>query len=128
MAWHAKEDPHGRRPQPLTSDEVDELVEAFTTGTTINELALRLGVHRTTVMGHLRRRRVPRRGQWSDQAVRKAAARYEAGATLDQIARDLGVDPRTVGRQLRFAGVMLRPSGPRRLRTGDEEGPRVGAD
>lgn len=105
-----------RRRQPLSPEQIDELVDAFTSGSTVKELAARFEIHRTTVMDYLRRRRVPRRGEWSDQMVATAAQRYAGGETLDQVAAGLSVDPRTVGRQLRAAGIEIRPSGPRRRR------------
>lgn len=42
----------------LTKPEIDELVKARATGTTINALAAQFGIHRTTVMDHLKRRQV----------------------------------------------------------------------
>lgn len=104
----------GRRPNPLSAGQVDQLVEAFVAGTTVRELAECFGIHRSTVLDHLKRRQVRRRGEWSPALVARASALYEAGSTLDQIARSIRVDPRTVGRQLRAAGVAIQPSGPRR--------------
>ncbi len=110
---------HDRHPdrhqaRRLTDSEVEELVTDFQNGATITQLVDSFGVHRTTVMAHLRRSGVPRLGEWSPAQVAQAANRYQEGETLDDIAATLGVDPRTVGRQLRRAGAALRPSGPRR--------------
>ena len=98
----------------LTESEIDQLVESFKSGVTVKELAKHFSINRTTVMDHLRRRKVPRQGEWSTSAIKKAAARYKVGETLDEIAATMNVDPRTVGRQLKLAGVVIRPSGPRR--------------
>lgn len=117
---------HPYRPVPrldrghkLTESEVDDLVAAFQSGVTVKALAKHYSINRTTVMDHLRRRGVPRQGEWSEVAVKKAAARYEAGETLNEISLTMNVDPRTVGRQLRMAGVAIRPSGPKRRPTLD---------
>lgn len=53
--------PEGRtsrqRQLRLTSSQVDELVKARQEGALIRELAERFGIHRTTVMEHLKRRK-----------------------------------------------------------------------
>jgi DNA-binding transcriptional ArsR family regulator len=101
--------PIRHRVRRLEDDQVDQLVGAFIAGATITQLVDRFKVHRTTVMAHLRRRGVPRLGEWSPAQVSHVASRYESGETLDEIAATLEIDPRTVGRQLRRAGVRLRP-------------------
>ena len=101
-------------PKRLSENEIDQQVAAFTSGVTVKVLSKHYGIHRTTAMDHPRRRKILRKGEWSNAAVKKAAMRYEAGETLDEIAATMSVVPRMVGRQLRLAGVDTRPSGPRR--------------
>lgn len=113
LAEQAQANPYRPGPRPgrshkLTESEVDDLAKASESGVTVKTLAKHYSVNRTTVMDHLRKRKIPRQGEGSEASVKKAAARYEAGETLDEIAITMNVDPRTVGRQLRRMGIVTR--------------------
>ena len=91
---------------------IDGLVEAYRAGATINGLAVELGIHRTTVAGHLDRKGVPRRSEataWDDNALREAAELYATGVSLADVAHHFGVDAQTVANRFRRAGVPVRP-------------------
>jgi hypothetical protein len=72
----------------------------------------RSDVHRTTIIKHLDRRAAPR---WrvvrkmTDALVAQAAAMYLVGHSLATVANRFKVDTRTLGRELRKAGVPIRP-------------------
>jgi len=97
----------------LTGTDLDALVARYQAGSTIDALAHEFRVHRTTVMDHLKRRAVPRRGmrKLTDSRVAEAAHRYSNGATLAEIATDFDVAPSTLTRELRRAGVPIRRRG-----------------
>jgi transposase len=93
-----------RTQKRLRGVEVDELVAAYQTGDSIEGLAEHFGVHRTTVMAHLRRREVELRAAftaWDHDDLRAAAAHYASGASLASVAARFGVDPSTVANRLR---------------------------
>jgi DNA-binding CsgD family transcriptional regulator len=96
----------------LGVSEVNKMVDRREAGETIEQLAERFGVHRTTVMAHLRRQGVPRQSRsrtWSDSALLAEVDRYMKGASLADIAERHGISPSTVARRLKRAGVELRP-------------------
>ena len=97
----------------LTDTEIDDLVARYEARSTIEILASKFGVHRTTVMDHLRRRAVPRRTprKLTDQMVADAAHRYSSGETLAGVAEQLGIAPSTITRELRLAGIPIRRRG-----------------
>jgi hypothetical protein len=86
--------------QALCSDAspeatVDELVSAYVAGSSIDALAARLGVNRTTIISHLDRRGVERRNvvrKMTDRSVGQAGKCYEAGESLKVVAVWFGVD------------------------------------
>lgn len=91
---------------------MDDLVRAYLDGSSIDALAGRFELHRTTIMDHLERRGVDRRKvarKMTDGSVRDAAKRYEAGGSLKVVAAQYGVDARTLAREFRRAGVPIRP-------------------
>lgn len=105
-------------PQPrqfqrrLSSTEVDVLVQAYKGGASIRQLLARYGINRTTVLAHLKRRDIPTRAnrrKLTDVTVQHAASLYTAGRSLATIGRVLCVDPSTVAKELRQAGVSIRP-------------------
>ena len=97
----------------LTDTEIDDLVARYEARSTIEILASKFGVHRTTVMDHLRRRAVPRRTprKLTDQMVADSAHRYSSGETLAGVAEQLGIAPSTITRELRLAGIPIRRRG-----------------
>ena len=91
---------------------MDELVAAYQTGDSVEELAEHFGVHRTTVIAHLGRRQVQLRSTfttWDHDALTAAVAYYASGASLATVAARFGVDPSTVANRFRRAGVVVRP-------------------
>ena len=99
--------------QRLTDTEIDDLVAQYETGSTIDTLAHEFGVHRTTVMEHLKRRGIPRRSprKLTGQAVAEAAHLYTSGETLAEVAANLGIAPSTLTRELRRSGIRIRRRG-----------------
>ncbi len=78
----------------------------------IETLARRYKVHRTTVIAYLERAGIARRRvvrKMTDGSVASAAAQYEAGASLAVVASAFGVHDRTLARELRRHGVLIRP-------------------
>ena len=95
----------------LAGHNVDELVRDYIAGSSIDSLAVHLGVHRTTIINHLDRRGIERRKsvrKMNDRSVRQAAKRYEAGESLKVAAARFGVDAKTLAREFRRAGVPIR--------------------
>jgi transposase-like protein len=95
----------------LSRPEIEQLIHRYRKGDSIDDLARRYGVHRTTVIHHLdqagvTRRRVVRK--MNDKSVARAAARYEQGASLAVVASEFGVHQRTLARELRRAGTEIR--------------------
>ena len=99
-------------PQPrLSPTDLDDLLEAYKAGATINQLAVEFGIHRTTVAGHLDRHGVPRHSEltvWDDDILRDAAEMYATGLSLTDVAHQFGIDAQTVANRFRRAGVAVR--------------------
>ncbi len=96
----------------LSPTDIDDLLEAYRAGATINQLAVEFGIHRTTVAGHLDRHGVPRHGEqtaWDDETLKAAAEMYAAGLSLASVAERFGIDAQTVAKRFRRAGVPVRP-------------------
>ena len=95
----------------LSEHDVDDLISAYLAGSSIDSLAARLAVNRTTIITHLDRQGIERRRsvrKMTDHSVRSAARRYESGASLKVVAARFGVDARTLAREFRRAGVPIR--------------------
>jgi hypothetical protein len=69
----------------LGADEIVGLVDAYTQGGTIDELATTFGIHRTTVMAHLERQGAPRRSSIVTGNIDEATRLYEEGWSLTRI-------------------------------------------
>lgn len=96
----------------LSPARVDELALAYQRGATVRELVEQFGVHRTTVLDHLKRRGVARRTnirKLTDQQVQEATRYYRAGDSLLTTGKRFGVDASTISREFKQAGVPLRP-------------------
>lgn len=96
----------------LSPARVDELALAYQRGATVRELVEQFGVHRTTVLDHLKRRGIARRAnvrKLTDEQVQEAARYYGAGNSLVTTGRRFGVDASTVSREFRRARIVLRP-------------------
>jgi AraC-like DNA-binding protein len=87
-------------------------VDAYCAGATVRDLSQRYSIHRTTVLDHLGRRGVSLRRsvrKLTDQEIGRAAIEYRSGLSLKTVAADVGVDPSTLTREFRRAGVPIRP-------------------
>ena len=96
----------------LSPTDVDDLINEYRAGKTINQLASCYGVHRTTIAAHLDHHHIPRhheRARWDDDTLREAAAQYATGLSLADVAAGYGIDPQTVANRLRRAGIPIRP-------------------
>ena len=77
------------------------------------EPAKRFGIHRVTVTALLRRHGVvSRRAGPRDAELEEAASLYRQGWSLADRRKMFGVDPATVWRRLRAAGVNIGRHGP----------------
>ena len=88
--WGRLSNPGQRR---LSEHDVDDLVSAYLHGSSIDALAALLDVNRTTIISHLDRRNVERRKvvrKMTDQSVREAAKRDDAGESLKMVAARFG--------------------------------------
>jgi transposase-like protein len=97
-----------RRQSETTTDEI---VSAYLAGSSIDSLAAKLGVNRTTIISHLDHRGIERRKvarKMTDHSVRHPTKQYKAGDSLKVVARRFGVDTRTLAREFRRAGVEIR--------------------
>ncbi|WP_245725862.1 hypothetical protein [Propionibacterium cyclohexanicum] len=93
----------------LTACEIDRLVGDYLSGTRIDQLAGRYGVHRATVFAHLRRRNVPRRPVGLDEAEAADAVRlYRTGMSIRAVARQIGADRKCVRSALEADGSKTR--------------------
>ncbi len=100
--------PVQRRPSETI---IDELVRDYVAGSSIDSLAERLHVHRTTIISHLDRRGIKRRRnvrKMTDRSVRQAAKRYASGESLKVVAIRFDVDARTLAREFKRAGIEIR--------------------
>ena len=114
-------DQKGRLSNPvlrrLSDAEIQDLIHRYREGASIDALARRYEVHRTTVIHHLDRAGLARRRlvrKMTDESVALAAAQYEQGASLELVASEFGVHQRTVAREFRRAGAPIRPRRGRR--------------
>lgn len=96
----------------LSDEAVDELVSDYVAGWSIDAMAARLGVNRTTIIHHLDRRGIERRKsvrKMTDRSVRQAAKHYEAGESLRVVAARFDVDAKTLAREFRHSAISIRP-------------------
>ena len=100
-----------RQPQHrLSPVEIDDLVGQYRAGAKIDNLATQFDINRDTVFSILNRQRVARRQLGvPPKRVEKVINAYKAGSSLAVIGAELAVDPGTVARTLRHAGVAIRP-------------------
>ena len=108
-SWHRLPLPARRR---LSEVAVDALVRDYVAGSSIDSLAVVLGVHRTTIISYLDRRGIERRRnvrKMTDHSVHQAAKRYASGGSLKVVAVRFDVDARTLAREFRRAGTPIRP-------------------
>ena len=99
-----------RANRKLSTDELGELVDCYRRGSLASELAERFGIHRQTVVAHLKREGVTVRPQVKLTApiVSEAVELYAEGWSTAAIGKKYGVDASTVGDALKRVGVRLR--------------------
>lgn len=92
----------------------------YEAGATAPELAARFGVHRTTVVAHLRRKGVAirRRGLQAVE-VDEVARLYGQGWSTVGLGKRFGVSDHTISAALRNAGVSIRTRSGRNAHHGD---------
>ena len=85
---------------------------AFQAGEFVDVLAARYGIHRWTVLNHLKQHNVKRRrSRLSAVDIDKVVRLYGEGWTLEALAQELRVGASTVRRALVRSGVELRSRG-----------------
>jgi hypothetical protein len=110
VAGSVSERPRQRQVR-LTRQQLDELVERYQAGACVRELVSYFGVHRVTVVGHLKQRGVERRGhvrKLTDAQVQQAVQSYQAGESLARIGARYQVHSETIRREFRKVGVATR--------------------
>lgn len=103
----------GRRPSQskLTEAEEAEIVSAYTSGSTVYEVAELVRCDRRTVSEALKRNGVTMRRQSpSSEAVDEMVRLRSTGISLAQIGAKVGYDPKTVLNHLRQRHAMTRDS------------------
>lgn len=99
--------PPGRKRQiqnRLTQGVVDAIVSDYEDGLSVNDVADKYDIHRTTVMNHLKRRKVKTRRsvrKLTDRQVKEAISAHKLGEPIAVLAEGLGVDPETLRRAVR---------------------------
>ncbi len=97
------------RQRRLTREQVDQLVTEYQAGDSMQVLALRWELHRTTVAGHLLRTGVPLRRQGiPNQELEEAVRLYGGGWSCQRLAERYDCDDETVRQALKRSGVKMR--------------------
>jgi hypothetical protein len=110
-----------RRARRLGTDQIQELIAGYQSGSTVYELGDRFGIERRTVSNILHRHGVPmrRRGLSPDQ-VDDAIHLYNLGWSLARVGEHLGVNHTTVLNKLRARCIPTRDThGRQRIEAGD---------
>lgn len=102
-----------RQARRLTPVEVAEFCEAYRRGGNVREWARKFDVHRSTLHEIVRRQGLERLPGIVTPEQKVLAEAYAQGATLAELAAQHQMGPNRVARQLRAAGVELRPRGRR---------------
>lgn len=98
-----------RRARQLGSDQVEQLIAAYQSGSTVYELAKMFGIERRTVSAILHRHDVPmRRCGLTDDQVGDAERLYDQGWSLARIGDRMNVTADTVRKRLLERGVTMR--------------------
>lgn len=103
--------PQVRRWKRLTPSERALVAKRYEAGETSVALASDYGVAKSTILGILREANVVvRRQPLKSEEVSQAAALYESGQSLSQVAAQMSLKQDTIRLALKGAGVKLRPS------------------
>ena len=90
----------------LSKADVDYMVARYQEGATIKELVIDMGIHRTTIMDHLEKRGIPRRGhkrKLNDEIALEAKALHDLGFSYYELARKYHVSADTIKREIERA-------------------------
>lgn len=102
-----------RQARRMTPGDTAAFAEAYRQGENVREWARKLGVHRSTLHEIVRRQGLERLPSEVTPEQRVLGEAYEQGATLAELAALHKMGPNRVARQLRAAGIELRPRGRR---------------
>lgn len=108
----AAEPPTRQVQRRLSPDDVAELVAHYQAGVRVPDLIEQYGIHRTTVLEHLRRQgvlRSPDTRKLTDADAAEAAELYRAGWSLARVGKQYGVTASTIRREFLLAGIVIRP-------------------
>jgi hypothetical protein len=100
--------PKPGRARQLDANQVQALIQGYTTGATTYELGARFGINRRTVSAILHRHGVDMRRRGLSPGQVDDAIRLYIGWSLARIGEHLGVDPTTVLNRLRERGIPTR--------------------
>lgn len=108
-----------KKAKRLDDTELSAFQARYREGATVEMLAREFGIHRTTVMAFTKRLDLHRPiGALSDPQIQQAAALYQGGEPLAEVAKHDGVGVETMRTALLAFGQELRPRGrPRREAT-----------
>lgn len=99
-----------KRPQNrLTADETATLLQGYEQGETLDNLAERFGIHRTTVLNHVQRAGMERRIGIIDRHLDKAQTLYASGLSLAAVGTQFGVGKDAVRQAFHRHGIPVRP-------------------
>lgn len=95
--------------QQLDDDQIQKLIEGYTSGSTVYELGDQFGIERRTVSTILHRHGVPmRRRGLSAEQIDEAVRLYNEGWSLARVAARMDVTADTVRQRLHERGVPIR--------------------
>jgi len=100
-----------KQPQKhLTQEEIDQIIRAYQSGKSTNELARAYNCNRQTICSQLKKRgiEVSRSKIKTDEKSEEITALYEHGHTAAEIARLIGLSATTIQRHLHERGISLR--------------------
>lgn len=99
-----------RKAQPrISSEGADRIVEGYTAGKTVYELADEFKCHRVTVSALLKRRGISlRRASPTEEQALEMVRLYQSGLSLAKVSERFDVHASTVLAQLRKRGVPTR--------------------
>jgi DNA-directed RNA polymerase specialized sigma24 family protein len=94
----------------LEPSKVEDLIQGYSEGVPVDELAGQFQVDQSTVQKHARRHGLPRRSpRLGPNQTEEAVGLYLAGQSLAKLSKHFGVATDTVALALRRSGVTLRP-------------------
>jgi DNA-directed RNA polymerase specialized sigma24 family protein len=96
----------------LSQTQEDELIASYCEGAVVTELAVRFGIHHSTVSKLLKRRGIAgrRKRSLTSRQVQQVIKFYSEGLSLVRIAEKLHCSPGTVRNTLELEGIQRRDS------------------